>query len=95
MRFRRGLYALLVSQACFPRLGIVLEELQVNETPATKFTKSLQYLRAEISRGADVADLEPLGESAGDFVTTLHGYRVHIQVNEVHFTVTLVDIDDS
>ena len=95
MRFRRGQYTLLVSPACYPRLGIVLEELRANETLPTKFTKSLQYLRAEISRGADVVDLDSLGNVRGDFAITLHGYRTFLHIDEIHCTVTLVDIDDS
>jgi hypothetical protein len=95
MRFRRGSYALLISKSCFPRLGLVLEELAALGTPATRFAKSLQFLRAEISRGAEVCDLEPFGSDPGEFTVTIHGFRTRGKVNERLWTIMILDIDSA
>jgi hypothetical protein len=95
MRFKRGSYALLISKACFPRLALVLEELGSLGTPATQFAKSLQRLKAEVSRGADMSYLEPFGGFPDDFTTTLHGYRARIRINPRLQVITMIDIDDA
>ena len=93
MRFRRGSYALLVSKACFPRLALVLEDLRLLETPATHFARSLQLLKAEISRGADSPDLAPFGAAGDEFTITLHGYRIRLRIDQRIFTIQVADVD--
>ena len=93
MRFASGFYSLLISKACFPRLALILEELNGLGTSPSQFAKSLQRLRAEVSRGADMPCLEPFGSLPNEFTTSLHGCRARIRIHARLQTITLLDID--
>jgi hypothetical protein len=95
MRFRAGSYKLLVSPVCFPRFGIVLEDLRTLGTPAVDFLKSLRNLAADISRGADLSELDPIDHFPDEFAVTLHGYRVRFRIDQALKLILMLDIDES
>lgn len=95
MQFKAGSHKLFVSRACFPRFALVLEELKAMATPPVDFLKSLRYLTADISRGADVAELDPVTAFPDEFLVTLHGYRARFSIDQALKLILMLDIDEA
>lgn len=92
MAFIPGHYDFLVLPACREKFESIIPELRRQGGSRDQFMRALRKLRAEIQLGRQAEDLTRI-ENTDDYGVTLFGFRVHLEVDQLVMSITIVDIE--